>query len=169
MHNEKKLLCRRRCVPLRVPMCTLTDATLWFILCFSNCIKGCCLARSTARLSCRRRVRIHSVNPTYQLLNHYILCECLTSFASRWALLTIVPIPTGLHRPRKERGCYSYCPRLSCVSFICISMSKFNFCEQVGNRTPAAMGIGTKCDLPISCPFAGLALPAIIPIFAEPN
>ena len=72
------------------------------------------------------------------------LCECLTSFASRWALLTIVPIPTGLHRPRKERGCYTYCSRLSCVSLFCISMSKFNFCEQAGNRTPHHPGKSIK-------------------------
>lgn len=43
------------CVPLRVPVCTLTDATLCgYSLGFSNCIKGLRLARSTVRLSCRR-------------------------------------------------------------------------------------------------------------------
>jgi hypothetical protein len=112
-------------------------------------------------------------SPRCRLQTHILviskLCDALTCTASRWALLTIVPIPTGLHRPRKGLGCYTYCPRLSCVSLFCsVCQSSFRS-EQVGNRTPAAMGNGIKMWPPITCPFAGLALPAIIPIFAEPN
>lgn len=82
----------------------------------------------------------------YPRRGNYILCECLTSFASRWALLTIVPIPTGLHRPRKERGCYSCCSRLSCVSLCSVCQSSF-VSEQVGNRTPAAWVKGGKAAI----------------------
>lgn len=70
---RKNLLCHRCIVvPLRVPVCTLTEV-LWHInyrdeLEDMRLPQGLCLARSTARLSCRRRVRIHSVNPIYQLL-----------------------------------------------------------------------------------------------------
>lgn len=42
--------------------------------------------------------------------------------------------------------------------------------EQVGNRTPAAIGIGTKAatfHFPVR--FHGFELRGIIPIFAEPN
>ena len=132
---RKNLLCRWCCVPLRVPTRTLTNKTENWKPISSH------LSPFPFHLTSRAVDSTLSSAESYTCIpngENYILCECLTSFASRWALLTIVPIPTGLHRPRKERGCYTYCPRLSCVSFICsICQSSFR-CEQVGNRTPAA-------------------------------
>ena len=63
-----------RCiVPLRVPVCTLTEESY-----FKN-LKGLCLARSTARLSCRVRYSLKDSSLPYSTssLLCYILCEHL--------------------------------------------------------------------------------------------
>ena len=43
------------------------------------------------------------------------------------------------------------------------------FVNRWGIEPRPLWGLALSCDLPFSCPCAGLALPAIIPIFAEPN
>ena len=58
-------------------------------------------------------------------------------------------------------------------AFLCVlhlfSMSKFVCCEQVGNRTPAAWVKGGIAAIQFPVRLPGFELPAIIPIFAEPN
>ena len=90
-------------VPLRVPMVALTET----FYNFEACLKGCGLHA----IDC-------GVIYLYPRRENFKLCKHLSLLALGWAVLTIVPIPTGLHRPRKERGCYTYCSRLSCVSLL---------------------------------------------------
>lgn len=70
---------RNRCfVPLRVPMCTLTE----------HCSRAVDSTLSSAEsYTCIPEGRISK------------LCKHLSLLALGWAVLTIVPIPTGLLRP----------------------------------------------------------------------
>ena len=130
-------MCRRCCVPLRVPVCTLTDATLWFILCFSNCIKGCCLA-----------LQLQDYRVAPPPTNKIVFCEVPNRRSGAIKLLhtlrmsNLIRSKVGFadHRAHPDRtSSASQGARMLLLllqAFLCVlylfSMSKFNFCEQAG-------------------------------------
>ena len=108
-----------------------------------GCLKGCCLARSTARLSCRRRVRIHSVNPIYQPLIVTYSANVLPHSPQGGLCWQSCPSRQDFIGLARSADVTLIAPGFPvCPSFV--QYVKVLFCEQVGNRTPAAMGIGTK-------------------------
>lgn len=82
-----KIVCAPAVVPLRVPVVALTDA-LDYLLC----------GYSIASRAVTSRVRLRGYI-LYPLRENYLLCEYLSLFAIRKALLSLAPIPRGFHRP----------------------------------------------------------------------
>ena len=68
--------------------------------------------------------------------NCYILCKHLSLLALGLGFAVARAHPRGLLRPRKERGCYTYCSRLSCISLFC-SVFQSSFCSEQAGVEPA--------------------------------
>lgn len=118
----KKKLCRRCCVPLRVPTRTLTDATLCgYSSGFSNCIKGLWTRR------CRLR-------------SHILVSHKGELFTLRMSNLIRFKVGFADNRAHPDRtSSASQGARLLHLllqAFLYVlhlfSMSKFNFSEQAG-------------------------------------
>lgn len=125
-----------RCIaPLRVPVCTLTE----------HCSRAVDSTLSSAEsYTCIPEGRISK------------LCKHLSLLALGLGFAVARAHPRGLLRPRKERGCYTYCSRLSCISLF-VQYVKVRFVVNRWGIEPRPLwGLALSCGHPISCPFPRL-------------